>query len=288
MRSLALAATLALLAGPARAATPGPMTAADLGGIRALSLGGAFRGLTGGNEGIFLNAASLAAQKRYSLEAQFVTDRTGADTDAQWLGLSVVDSAGASVAAGMAYTRFPAGKTQGNAYHLALATPIGESLFFGVTGKYFQVDGPGDRVRDLNADAGLYWRVNSYLSLGAAGYNLLSSSHREQMPRGAGVGIALGDERSFHVVGDWRGDFDRKDAKLTNAWSGGVEYLLAEMFPLRAGFVSDDTLGGSFWTAGAGIVTAGGVALDVGYRQAVDDGSRRTVGVALKMMLPGM
>ncbi|HZZ85423.1 MAG TPA: hypothetical protein VFE30_12870 [Anaeromyxobacteraceae bacterium] len=285
---LGVAFALALVAGIARAGTPAPLTAADLTGARALSMGGAFRAMTGGNESLYLNPAALAVGKRYSFEALYLNDRTGADSDQQWAGLSVVDGSN-SLAAGFAYHRLPAGLTQGNAYHLALATPIGESLYVGATGKYLQLNLPsGARDRELNADVGLFLRVNSFVSIGGAAYNLLASSHREQTPRGMGAGLAIGDERTFHVAADWRGDFDNGQGKSSNAFGAGAEYLLLDFIPLRAGYVKDDTLGGRFWTAGAGVVSAAGTAIDVAYRQSLDDASRRTLMVALKVFLPTM
>lgn len=279
---------LALAAGIARAGTSAPLTAADLIGARALSMGGAFRAMTGGNESIFLNPAALAVLKRYSIDATYLNDRTGADSDQQWVGLSVVDGSN-SVAAGFAYTRLPAGLAQGNVFHLSLATPVGDSLYLGATAKYLRLNLPaGAQDHELNADVGLFFKVNQYVSIGGAGYNLFSSSHRDQTPRGVGAGLAIGDERSFHLAGDWRGDFDRDQGKSTNAFGAGVEYLLLEFIPLRAGYLKDDALGGQYWTAGAGVVSNGGAALDVAYRQGIDDSSRRTLVVALKIFLPTM
>ncbi len=280
-----MAVALALAAGTARAATPAPLTAADLTGARALAMGGAFRAMTGGNESIFLNPAALAVVKRYSIEANYLNDRAGADSDQQWANLSVVDSSEA-IAAGFAYTRLPAGLTQGNVFDLSLATPIGDNLFLGATAKYLRLNVPGGQDRELNGDVGLFLRVNQYVSIGGAGYNLLSSSHQDQAPRGVGAGIALGDERTFHVAADWRQDFERDQGRSTNAFGGGAEYLLLDFLPLRAGYLKDDTLGGSFWSAGAGVVSNGGAALDLAYRQGIDDASKRTLMVALKIFVP--
>ena len=62
---LAVAAALAL-GSPARGDTPLPASIPDLVGARSLSIG-AYRGLSGGNDAIFTNAASLASRRRYSL-----------------------------------------------------------------------------------------------------------------------------------------------------------------------------------------------------------------------------
>jgi hypothetical protein len=61
--------------------------------------------------------------------------------------------------------------------------------------------------------------------------------------------------------------------------------MLGQLVPVRAGWSRDETLGGSWWSAGAGLVTRGGVALDVGYRQSLSDASARTVAATLKLFL---
>jgi hypothetical protein len=65
----------------------------------------------------------------------------------------------------------------------------------------------------------------------------------------------------------------------------GAEALLGELVPVRAGWMKDETLGGSWWSVGAGLVTRSGVALDIAYRQSIDDPSARTIAAALKLFL---
>ncbi|HEX7625059.1 MAG TPA: hypothetical protein VF400_15885, partial [Anaeromyxobacteraceae bacterium] len=68
---------LLLLATPVRGEDPLPTGIPDLVGARGLSIG-AYRGLAPGNDGIFTNAAALAARRRYSVETQWLLDRRGA------------------------------------------------------------------------------------------------------------------------------------------------------------------------------------------------------------------
>jgi hypothetical protein len=49
--------------------------------------------------------------------------------------------------------------------------------------------------------------------------------------------------------------------------------------------MKDETLDGQWWSAGAGLISQGGVALDVGYRQSLDTPSARTIAATLKMFL---
>lgn len=272
------------LCGAARGETPQPMTVPDLVGARGLALG-AYRGIAAGNDGIFTNAASLASRKRYSIEAMWLLDRAGASPALQVFGASVVDSETASVTGGLAYTRVISGPWIGNLFDVPIAFPVTERLFLGITGKYSSLDGPaGDQMRALNADVSAYWQATSGFGLGVAGYNLLSTGHVGEQPRAIGVGASYGDERRYHIAVDWRGDTQRQ-GKLTSLFAVGGELLVADVVPLRASFVDDETRNASFWSAGLGLVSASGVAIDVAYRQGITDPSERTFAAALKLFL---
>lgn len=269
--------------GPARAAEPLPMGVPEVVGARGLAMG-AYRGLATGNDGIFVNAAALAVSKRYAVETQWLLDRVGADNAFQYLGASVVDSQGAATA-GFAYTRVLSGPWQGTLLHLPLAFPLADGFFLGVTGKYQSLDGPdGDQMRAGNFDASLFWQASHVLSMGAAVYNVLDSGHKTQQPRAYGAGVAVGDDRSFHLAFDWRGDTQRED-ELTSLYAVGGEVLVADAVPLRAGYVNDGTRHASFWSAGAGYVSSAGVAIDVAYRQCIERSDERIVAVGLKLFL---
>ncbi len=280
-RVLTFALAVVLVAPVASADVPEPLGAADILGARALALS-AFHGVAPGNDALFFNPAGIAARRRYTLELQYLLDRMGDDTGAQFIGASVVDSTN-PLAGGFAWTRLASGLYIGNVFDLALAAPLGQGLFAGVSGKYLSLDGPaGEEVRSAALDAGLFWTVSQMVTLSAAGYNLLSGSNRTVMPHGLGMGVAVGNDRTFNVAADWRADFDRK-GKTTHAFAVGGEVLIGDLVPLRAGYLNDGILGGQWWSAGAGLVTARGVAFDISYRQAFEDSSRRTFAAGLKV-----
>jgi hypothetical protein len=283
--AVALLATLSL---PARAADALPPTAADLTGARRAAIGGG-RGLAGGNEAIFLNPASLAARKRYAVESQWLLERAGGSSSGQWFTVSAVDSETSTVAGGFAYTRLLSGPSTGHLAHASVAFPLSSLLFAGVTGKYLSLSG-ADEASAATLDAGLFLRLGRMLSLGVTGYDLVDVGHKQQAPRAVGTGVAIGDDRRFHVTGDWRRDFDRRRdsagrAQASDSFGGGIEYLAGEYFPLRAGILKDDTRGVRYWSAGVGVVTASGAALDFTYRQSWSDSSERTFLAALKLFL---
>jgi hypothetical protein len=284
-RLLGIAACLtALVSAPARAEETLPAGVPDLIGARGLALG-AYRGIAAGNDGIFTNAASLAARRRYSIESSWLLDRVSSDTAFQVLGASVVDSETTSVTGGFSYTRVMSGPWIGNLFHVPLAFPVTDRLFMGVTGKYLSLGGPaGDSIRAVNFDASAYWQSSSGLGFGVAGYNLLPAGHLQVQPRAVGVGASYGDDRRYHVTVDWRGDTQRQ-GKLTSLLAVGGELLLGDLVPVRASYIKDDTRNGSFWSAGLGLVSSSGLALDLAYRQGIDNSSERTFGAAIKFFL---
>ncbi len=279
LRGIAIA--IAAWAAGASAAEP-PMGIPDLVGPRALALSAA-TGIASGNEGIFLNVAAIGARKRYSVEAGVLVDRRGADTDGQYYGASVVDSITSPVTGGASYVRAQKGPYTGNLWDLVLAGPVIGNLYLGAAGKYLSMSGP-QKVSAATVDAGLFWQVADLVSVGAAGYNLVPISNSEVAPLGVGAGLGLGSDRAFQVTGDWRADFDRA-GKTTNRYAVGAEVLLGNLIPLRAGWMRDETLGGRWWSVGAGLVAQSGVALDIGYRQSLDDTSARTIAATLKLFL---
>jgi hypothetical protein len=272
------------LCSAARGDAPVPAGVPDLIGARGLSIG-AYRGLAAGNDGIFTNAASLAARRRYSIETQWILDRAGSDTAFQSFGGSAVDSQSGAIAGGFAYTHVLSGPWQGNLFHLPLAFPLANGLFAGVTGKYQSLDGPaGNQMRAGNVDASAFWKASSLIGVGASAYNLLDTGHRQIQPRAFGAGVSVGDDRRYHIGADWRGD-EHRQGKLTHLYAVGGELVLGDAYPVRAGYMKDETRNASYWSAGIGLFTSSGFAMDLAYRQRFEDPTERTVAVAIKLFL---
>lgn len=281
--SLLASFVASFVAAQAAAAEPPPAGGLpDLTGPRALSLSAGI-GLAAGNDGLFVNPASLAARRRYSVETGVFVDRRGAENVAQLYGGSVVDSLSSPVTAGVSYLRARDGLYTGNVVHGALAGPIARNLYVGATLKWLSLRAT-ERVSAASADAGLFWQVGDWVSVGAAGYNLVPIANEEVAPMGFGAGLTLGNDRVFQVTADWRADLERRE-RTTNRYAVGAELLLGRLVPLRAGFVRDETVGTDWWSVGAGLVTGSGVALDVGYRQAVGAPNARTIAASIKLFL---
>lgn len=304
-----------LLAGTAAAVeTPPPLTIPDLTGPRSLALGGGVGAYTG-TEALFLNPAAMAARKRYTVDAFYLTDRRpslestvpNADvTDARqqdYFGGSVMDSATTPVAAGFGYVRQLNGVQTGTLLRLGLAAPVTQGLFVGLQGNYFDLSGTERVASTLNLDAGLFYQVTSKVSIGAAGYNLIHSERHATLPQAFAAGFAIGSETSFQLTGDWRMDTNRVrnpdgSAKSTNRYGVGAEYLFANAVPVRAGFQVDDVAGPTlvngqpvnlsrtkWWSVGAGWVSTR-ASVDLGYRQSTTDPTARTLEIAVRMFVP--
>ncbi len=283
--STALAAVLSLaLAGSVRAADPLPPPGGipDLVGPRMLGLSAGI-GAPGSNDAIYLNPASIAARRRYSIEAGAVVERRGSENANRFLGGSVVDSQSAPLTAGVSYQRAQEGAYTGNLSHLALAGPLMDRFLLGVSGKYLSLSGPIP-VSAVTMDAGILWQVADMVSIGVTGYNLIPISNPAVAPAGAGAGIAIGSDTSFQVTGDWRADFDRLD-KTANRYAAGFEWLLRSLVVVRGGWMKDEVLDTSWWSVGGGLVAQHGIALDVGYRQSIESPSARTLGASLKFFV---
>jgi hypothetical protein len=293
IRPVLLVAALCLAGGVAAADTPGPLTVPDLVGPRALALQAGL-GSASGTEALFLNPAAIAARKRYTVDAFFLTDRrprlTGSDRQQDDFGASVVDSVSTPVAAGLSYVRALRGLQTGTLLRLALAGQVVHGLYAGVQGNYFDLEGAERVASTFNADAGLLFQVTRAVSVGGTAYNLISNDHRSLMPRSYGVGIAAGSDSSLQVVADWRVDLDRVKtgaggSKTTNRFGGGVEYLLSGAVPVRAGYEVDDTAKTRWWAAGIGY-TSTAVAVDLGFRQSTTDARARTFALAVRFFVP--
>lgn len=303
--STALALSL-LLCGSARAADPVPAGGIpDVAGPRSLALAASI-GAAAGNDGLYVNPGAIAARKRYAIEGGALFDRRGADTVGRFFGGSIVDSESSPVTAGVSYLRAQKGSYEGSVVHFALAGPLSEGFLLGVSGKYLALTGntisvptaggpvafkPRDSTA-VTADAGIFWQVTELVSVGVAGYNLVPVSNLLAAPLGMGAGLAVGSDRSFQVTGDWRTDFDDRGAPLglgkqrgSNRWAAGAEALVLNLIPVRAGWMKDELLDTSWWSAGVGLVSGNGVALDVGYRQSLDDPKARTIAATLKLFV---
>jgi hypothetical protein len=263
--------------------SPPPGGLFDLVGARAMGTSAATAG-TGGSEAIFVNPGAIGLRTGYVAETLGVNERRGSTTTSRYLGAIVVDGVSAPVAASFAFFTSLEGEAKGNLYYLAFAGPLSERLRLGVQGRYLKLGGP-EPIDAITADAGLSWEVSSVVTVGVAGFNLIPTNHPLVLPQSMGAGLAVGSDTSIRVLGDWRGYF-LPEGKTASRYAAGVEGLLGGMLALRAGWMHDELLKTSWWSAGAGLISGDGFALDAGYKQSIDASNAREMALSFRYYPP--
>ena len=283
---------LALAAAVPAAADEGPLPPTPTNYVYARSIGlSAYRGVAGENDAIFYNPGALAARKRFDVDVAGLMYRVGADTDGTMIGGSVVDSVSSPVAAGFAYNYVTTlgYKTKGafgGMTNLAIATPIGDSFFVGVTGTYLNLYTPLTTVNAFTLTAGAFLKLGTFFSAGFTGYNLINTHHPDILPIAMGGGVAVGPGETFHVTGDWYREFGANGVH-DDKWSAGAEVFLFDVAAVRGGWLYDAGTNVQWWAMGAGF-NVSGFGADFAYRQSFGGMTFRTLSAMIKVTVPGM
>lgn len=278
-RAVALAGALALAAaaGTATAEELPPQVAYAYGENetpRAAALGGALRALGNGTSAIFVNPSALVETRVYHLQA---LTQWSPDADRLVLGGVVADSvtgrlAGALSAVGGWVDMGKGGLRRSYLdARVALAYPLTDRVFFGLTGRYAKITQEGTRssgglgdslfsgglkdqgdvdaagsmgrhafVNTFTFDAALTVKPVDSLYIAVVGQNLSYPDHG-LLPTTVGGGVGLGT-RDFSIEVDGLVDFNSYSDATYRLMVGG-EYLAADHFPLRAGYRFDQGAG---------------------------------------------
>ena len=288
MRRL-LALLLAAAALPALGGE-GPLPPTPTNYVYARSLGmAAYHGVCGDNDAIFYNPGALAAQKIFLTNMAGMMYRVGADTDATIFGGSVVDSASTTVAAGFSYNYistlgYRSKGAFGGMTNLALAFPVGDSLFIGATGTYLNLYSDTTTVSALTTTVGAFVRLGKIFSGGFTGYNLINTYHPDLLPIGMGAGVAMGPGDTFHVTADWTRNFGA-DGVHADRWAAGAEVFFFDMVSLRGGWMFDAGKDVQLWALGAGF-SYSGFGAEFAYRQSFGGSTFRTLAMMIKFAVP--
>ncbi|HEY3592824.1 MAG TPA: hypothetical protein VGL13_03080, partial [Polyangiaceae bacterium] len=160
---------------------------------------------------------------------------------------------------------------------LALAAPLSDRFFVGLTGKYLKLNDSGPPLRgfglppsaatlglsdqpsvdNVTFDAGITVKPTDEISIGLVGSNLTSPGQGFQpLTLGGGIGFGSND---LTLEGDLLADFTtftdaggKSHTKLRG--SLGVEYLAGDHFPLRLGYRYDQGLKTHAISAGLGYI----------------------------------
>ena len=248
---------------------------------RGVGMGGAWRALGVGAESGTGNPATLAAFRTYRIELTGAWDWVGKDAFGM---VSLADSSTSLLAAGMSYQLVSLGKgaerATGHLNTVGLAVPFGDSLMVGVSSRYLLLRG-ARLANAITGDAGILFRPSPVFSLGISGHNLIGTGNAEltrYYSAHAGVFAGL-----LTLAADVRADFETH-GRTTLTYSGGLEYLLGQSFPLRAGYTWDGFTRSSQLGVGIGVMTPGG-GIDLAYRHDFGGENGRLVALTFKVQV---
>jgi opacity protein-like surface antigen len=270
-----LAVGAALVSAPALAASDVPPEVGyNYGQVespRIAALGGALRASSNSTEALFINPANMATSRVYHIGA---LAQIWPESSRQTYGLGIVDSivSASRLAGGLGGTfnrQDPEGVDRTSFdVRFALAYPFSEHFFIGGSGRYLSLKqggfprgiyalppsqaaaGTPDSaiVQTLTFDAGLTLKPADEFAISLVGYDLTDPG-TGFLPLMLGGGLSYGT-RDYSLEIDAIGDFTTYESSKARVMGGG-ELLVADHFPLRAGYRFDQgakshTISGGF------------------------------------------
>lgn len=262
---------------------------------RSVAMGGALRALSNSVEALYLNPANMATMRVYHLAG---AAQIWPQARRQTYGGAAVDSVvnRQHIAGGVAanWTRQDADALDRGAvdFRFGLALPLSDQFFVGGAARYLTLTQDGyDRaaglrpsvasgglpdeniVADITFDAGLTLKLTPEFAMSVVGQNLTDTGHGF-LPLLLGGGLGYGSE-DFSLEVDAAGDFTTFDEGKLRAMVGG-ELLVADVFPVRAGYQYDEAFGTHAVSGGVGY-TSSEFSIDAGLRTLVEGPKSLTV-----------
>ncbi len=254
----------------------------------------------GSTTALFVNPANLPLYRVYHLEGLAAFSP---EAGRQSYGGAVVDSSTSRLAGGFGgtWSQMDADgiRRQWTDLRLGLAYPLGDRVQLGLTGRYLRVnqgttrgpfgaslasDGTSSEplVNEFTFDAGAAIAITQQLRLAVSGRNLTAPGHG-LMPLGLGGGLGWSN-RSFTIEANSLVDFTTFGSARMRAM-GGAELLLADRFPLRAGYRYDAGMKTHAVGLGAGYVDRR-FSIEVGGRRdVVADHPSTMISVGLRLFI---
>ncbi len=258
-------------------AEEGMPTTRDLTSVRAAGMGGAVRGFASGNEALLVNPAGIAASTRLNIAGSLFID---SKHRYQVLGIDAVDSQlnapdPTPLSGAVGYYNYRSGdgaaRRTGNLIAAALAIPISELVFAGITAKYFDLSKPVS-TSAVSMDAALMIIPVPNLTLSGVGYNLIDVSSPE-VRRSYAAGVAYGSDSSFRVDVDVL--FEENGAgENVQSYAAGAELLLANVLAPRLGFFEDGLRESRSVTGGLSLLVGNVVIIEAAYRHSINGKGR--------------
>lgn len=282
MLALSLASSIAMAQ---VAAVDGPALN-DLSSSRNMAMGGAFEALGYGGEVIVGNPAGLSLYKRYQIEA---TGSWDVPLGYGFGSVMVADSTN-PLAMGISYTFATYGGAERRWAHLtnvALSYAIADLIHIGITTRHQVIVGPKP-ANSITMNAGLLVKPTQWLTFGFSGHNLIHV-YNPDVRRYFVASIAAQILGQLSPAFDFRMDFnDPSGAKFS--YHGGLEWLIAETFPIRAGYAYDGIANGvpnashHYVSGGIGWFSSGS-GIDFAYRHEIGGTKGQLLSLTLKLQL---
>jgi len=290
------AATALLMVCSAHTARADANSLFDAMGPREIAVGESLRAEAKGGLATSLNPAGLALSKELVLESSYGYRPTDG---ANVASISACDST-VPVPGCFYYRYFSADPEISGIDHTRRAHEVGYvaaravgRFVLGFTYKYFDYNSDLSGESDQSGhstDLGISIVPSETLKLAFVGYNLLSSGDSPQYPRAYATGLLLRPTPRLALSADAVWNSELEDGQSTGRYGGGAEFFFVGAdqrsgYPLRAGVVYDNTVDGTYATAGAGYRTLT-VGFDVGMRKQVDGGDELMIIGSIRLFAP--
>jgi hypothetical protein len=251
----------------------------DISYARNIGMGGAYEAMGYGVEALNGNPAAMSLYKRYTTEA------SGSWDVPQGYGFGtfgLIDSTN-PLTMGIGYHFATYGGQERRWAHLTtlgFAYSLADWIHFGLALRHQVILG-GTNTNSVTTTAGLALRPVSFLTLGFSGHNLIPNFNPD-ITRYFVASIAGAILGQITPAFDLRMDFNQPVARF--AFHGGIEWLVAETFPLRLGYQYDGITNHQYMSFGIGWFSSGS-GIDLSYRHELEGQKGQLISLSLKLQI---
>ncbi len=296
----------------------------DFVGTRAMGMGEAQRATATGASGPLMNPAGMSLVRQYVIEGMYgiKIEDVGHHANLSVVD-SITSRVAAGLFYSFIYEtpklgfNWAGGKIDseqitrtGHAAGLSLSLPIGDHFILGATAKYLHFDTTAplpmgtvpdhltlDTVNGVTFDVGMIVKLGDRFNVGLIGYNLWDHGSRES-PLSLGIGLAYVPVPSlsinFDTVINFTGYQNYRvdmmtgkvtlDQRTTARLGPGIEWVISNKVPLRAGVVYDSGLPATYLTLGLGYLSSA-FGIDLSYRAKVQGGIENFLMLGIRIFI---
>jgi hypothetical protein len=296
----------------------------DFVGTRAMGMGEAQRATATGASGPLMNPAGMSLVRQYVIEGMYgiKIETVGHHANLSVVD-SITARVAAGLFYSFIYEtpklgfNWAGGKIDseqitrtGHAAGLSLSLPLGDHFILGATAKYLHIDTTAplpmgtvpdhltlDSVNGVTFDVGMIVRLGERFNVALIGYNLWDHGSRES-PLSLGIGLAYVPfptlSINFDTVINFTGYQNYRldamtgkvslDQRTTARLGPGIEWVVSNKVPLRAGVVYDSGLPATYLTLGLGYLSSA-FGIDLSYRTKVQGGLENFLMLGLRIFI---